>query len=372
MSAHRPLHDRTPGGAGDRAHAGANDRDASDAHAGADRRALARRLVAPVIIGLVVAFAFVGLYTAALHAPKPHDLRVAVVGAPGLERQIQGRLDAAAPGAFALERYASPAAARQALLDQDVGGAFIAGPQPRLLVATAGGPATREAIGAAFSGAAAANGTKLEVEDVRPLPAHDSRGMSAFFTIVGTTVASLLFGAALFAGARRAPIRARLAVAVAFSALVGLTMALTVGPLVGALSGAFWGIAGVIALLALAVGLTTAALSRALGPPGIGIAALVLLLFGMSSSGGPVGYQFLPDTYNALSQAQPGGAAMTAMRNVVYFDGAGTLGPILVLLAWVLFGLLVELAAARIRPGAARRRPALAPSASPSPSPSPT
>ncbi len=311
--------------------------------------ATTRRLIPPLAIGIIVAFAFVSLFTAALHNPRPNDLNVGVVGAPGLQRGLQQRLDLAAPGAFVLERQESEASARREVLDHDVQGAIIAtGPRPKLLVAGAAGPATGEALRSAFGALAAARGQPLAVEDLRPLPQHDSPGLSAFFTIAGTTVSSLLFGIALFVSARRVPTMARLAAVATFAGLVGVTVALAVDPLVGAMSGAFWSIAGLAALLALAVALPVAALSRLIGPPGIGLAALVLLLVALPSTGGPIGYQFLPDFYTTISQALPSGSALTAVRNAVYFGGANTLAPILVLIAWALSGLLGEIVAAGV------------------------
>lgn len=310
----------------------------------------ARRLLPPIAIGLLAAIAFVGLYTSALHAPRPHDLPVALVAPAGAQAELQRRLDAAAPGAFALDAYPSEAAARAAVLDRDADGAFLAGPQPRLLVAEAGGPATAEALRGAFGAAAAAAGARLAVEDLRPLPEGDARGLSEFFTVVGATVASIVFAAVLLGTGRDLPPRARLAAATVFAAAVGLAIALTVGPLVGTLEGSFWGVAGIAALLSLAVSLPTAALGRLLGPPGIGLSALVLMLFAMSASGGPVGHRFLPGFYDAFSQALPGGAALTAIRNTVWFDGAATLAAIAVLAAWALAGLALELAGARRRP----------------------
>jgi len=58
----------------------------------------------------------------------------------------------------------------------------------------------------------------------------------------------------------------------------------------------------------------------------------------VSASGGPVDYHFLPGFWRALSQYLPPGAAMTAIRNALYFDG-GISGPILTLAGWTAFGL---------------------------------
>jgi hypothetical protein len=107
---------------------------------------------------------------------------------------------------------------------------------------------------------------------------------------------------------------------------------------VGALDGAFWGVAGIAALLIAAVVLATHGLARLLGPAGAGLAALTMVLFGLSSSGGGLGPQLEPGFYGALSRFLPSGSALTAVRNEVYFAGAHTLGALVVLGAWSVLG----------------------------------
>jgi hypothetical protein len=303
------------------------------------------------VAGLLLACAFVGLFTAAVHAPRPNGVAVAVVAPARVEQRLEAGLDRAMPGRFDLERYPSAAAARRALLDQDVSGVvMVTGRRPRLLVASAASAPTAEAVRAGF---VAALGGRLAVVDARPLPAHDGRGLSAFFTVAGTTVASVLFGALLFFFARGVDTRLRVAALIAFALLAGLVVALTADVVVGALTGAFLAVAGLTALLALAVAAPTAALTQLLGLPGVGLSALVLMLVALPSSGGPVGAQLLPGFYAALTHALPGGAALTALRSAVYFDGAAIGGLVAVLAAWALAGLVLEIAASGRRPRAA-------------------
>jgi hypothetical protein len=151
-----------------------------------------------------------------------------------------------------------------------------------------------------------------------------------------------------------------------FQGLAVLAYALVAGPLVafdvdvvvGALDGSFAGIAVVSGLLALAVAAAGHGLAHLGGAPGIAAAVLTIVLLGLSSSGGAVGYQFEPGFYGAVSQLLPPGAAVTAVRNVRYFDWAATLEPLVVLGAWALGGLVVGLLAERIGPAARRRPPA--------------
>jgi hypothetical protein len=300
-----------------------------------------RTIVAMVLGGLGLLFAFTVLYVAAFHAPRAKGLDVGVVGPPGVAAQVQGRLDAADRGAFDVRRFAGEPAARRALLDTDIHGALVpAGGGARLLVAQALGPPQTLTVLAALRAAAPAPPV---VEDLRPLPRGDRRGLSSLFTVIGTLMPSLVFGVllAVFGGAL--PARARYGAIVAYALLAGPLVALDVDVVVGALDGAFVGVAVVSGLLALSVATVGHGLAHLGGPRGIAVAVLTLVLLGLSSCGGAVGYQFEPGFYGAVSQLLPPGAAVTAVRNVTYFDWAGTLGSFVVLGAWAVAGLALGL-----------------------------
>jgi hypothetical protein len=285
---------------------------------------LAARLT---LAGLVLVFAFTALYVEAFHEPKPRGVDVAVVGpAPGLD-----------PHSFDVHRYASEAQARAALLDTDVRGVFAG---DRVLVASASGAVPAETVAAA--------GGPRRVEDLRPLPPSDRRGLSPLFAVLGTLIPSLVFGVLLSVFGRRLPARVRWPAVIVFAAVAGLVTAFDVDVLVGALNGHFLGIALVTALLALAVSAAAHGLGHLAGPPGIVTAVLLLLLVGVSSAGGAVTYQFEPGFYGAVSQLLPPGAALTAVRNVQYFDGAATLWPLLTLGAWAVGGVAVGLLGERV------------------------
>jgi hypothetical protein len=83
------------------------------------------------------------------------------------------------------------------------------------------------------------------------------------------------------------------------------------------------------------------ALTALLGDPGIVVATLVLVILGNATSGGVVAASFLPGGFRQLSPLLPPGAATTALRRVDYFDPGGALGPVVVLVAWALGGLLL-------------------------------
>jgi hypothetical protein len=296
-----------------------------------------------VLAGLALLFAFTALYVTAFHAPRPKGVDVGVVGTGAQASTLQTALDAAARGAFDVERFATEAGARGALLDTRVQAVLIPDvPRERVLVAQAIGLAPTQAAGEALRRAA----PDATVEDVRPLPPGDRRGLSSLFTVVGTLIPSMVFGVLLSVFGRPLPARARWLAVLAYSAGAGFVVAFTVDVLIGALDGHFLGMAAVAGLLALAVSAAAHGLGHLGGGPGIVTAVLLLLLLGVSSAGGAVGYEFEPGFYGALSQLLPPGAALTAVRNVEYFDWAATLAPIAVLAVWaaggVAFGLLGE------------------------------
>ena len=329
---------------------------------GADARAAARIVLA----GLVLLFGFTALYVTAFHAPRPKGLDVGFVGTSAQAARAQGALDAVARGGFDVRRYADESDARAALLDTDVRGVVVAGAaRDRVLVAQALGAAPTETVTRALVGVAARTGAPAVVQDLRPLPAGDRRGLSPLFTVIGTLIPSLVFGVLLSVFGRRLAGRARWGAVAVYAALAGLVAAFNVDVLVGALTGDFAGLALVCGLLALAVSAAAHGLGHLGGPAGIVVAVLMLLLLGVSTAGGAVTYEFEPGFYGAISQFLAPGAALTALRNVQYFDWAATLEPLVVLGAWAAGGVALGLLGERFGPHvrAAARASAAAPGA---------
>ena len=284
------------------------------------------------------------MYVAAFHAPRGKGLDIAAVGGREAAARLQEQLDARQGGVFDVRAFADDAAARAALLDTDVHGVVVPRPEgTRVLVAQALGAAQSETVVDALRHAT----PQPQVHDLRPLPPGDRRGLSSLFTVIGTLIPSLVFGVILWVFGRALPARVRWAAVLAYALLAGPLVAFDVEVVVGAFDHGFLGLAVACGLLALAVAAAAHGLAHLGGAAGIAIAAFTLVLVGLSSSGGAVGYQFEPGFYGAVSQLLPPGAAVTAVRNVVYFDWSATLGPFVVLGAWALGGLALGLLAER-------------------------
>jgi uncharacterized phage infection (PIP) family protein YhgE len=95
------------------------------------------------------------------------------------------------------------------------------------------------------------------------------------------------------------------------------------------------------------------------GIPGTVIGIILFLVIGNPASGGSSAPELLPSFWRVLSQALPDGAAVTSMRDVVYFNGHGSADALIVLSIYAVVGAAVALTVAHFRAATtSRERPA--------------
>jgi hypothetical protein len=301
----------------------------------------AERLVRPIAAGLLVLVALIGLIGSAIRDPRPHDIPVALVGPSAAGDQLKTAFSANAPGTFQFTSFTSEDAARAALDDRSVDGVLVLGQAPRLIVAGAAGDAVTAVMTAAFGNVFRAQGAMLAVESVHPFASGDAHGLILFFVVVAVLVATLVAQALLGTERRMAGFRTRLAIAVVFALLAAPIAMGAAAWLANGYGSGFWAATALVALASVAVGTVIAGSVRLLGAPGLGLAALIVVLLGLVSSGGPVGSQMLPDFYRWLAPWMPAGELYAALRDALYFDGAGLGLPVTGLAAWLGGGLLL-------------------------------
>jgi hypothetical protein len=314
------------------------------------------RHVAGVVVGLTAALT---VLLAAFAWPasqlEPRGVPLALVGPPGAGDQVAAALEGAtSPDAFEVTPVGSRDAAVAAITDREAYGAVVMSPSgTEMLVASAAGPAVAQMLTQVAEGMSAASGTVPMVTDVVPLPSADPRGVvfgaGAFPLVVGGIAVGLVL-------ALRVPGRSQqLAAGTAVALASGLALAAVQQLWLGALSGSYWANAGVYALAIGAMAAVVAGMHRALGLPGVGLAAATILLLGNPLSAITSAPELLPDGWSTLGQLLPPGAAGSALRSTAYFDGAAASAPLLVLAAWLAVG--VVLGALPQRQAAARRTP---------------
>jgi hypothetical protein len=304
-------------------------------------KAVALVLFPALVLMLAFAFSYVG----AFHEPTPHHVPVAVVGAPAVAAQLN-RL----PGEPLDARQAS--SRRDALSqidDRDVYGAYEA-PTNRLFVASAANRPTAIALETTFDRAAAAQGRPaVRVTDVKPLPPKDPNGTAAFYAVIawvfggyiGATLIGLI-GNPRSHSRRRAA--ARIGAFACFGIVAGILSVIMLRASFGVFSGHVVALSAIAALTIFASGAATGGMQAAAGPAGTGLVILVFVILGNAASGGPFARPLLPGLWRTIGGILPPGASVDLARSALFFDGAGIVGPILVLVAWVALGTSLAIA----------------------------
>ncbi|MEU5402424.1 ABC transporter permease [Streptomyces sp. NPDC005963] len=318
-----------------------------------NRSALATILL-PVVLAVAIGSVFIGVYLSAFHAPVPRDLPVTVVGTATTAQTVQDRLDVRSPGGFRVEPMSDAATAREAVEHGDAFAAYVPdGPGssgPHLLHAGAHGPAVSSILLDAFGQLAEDDGRELEPADLVPASADDTRGLSVFYTTFGLVLAGYLFGIMTFQLAPGISPARRLAGLAAFGGVGGVAVASIVAAF-GALPAPFIGVAGLVALVALAVGASTMVLVRGWGVVGSSLAAILFMTIGNATSGGSLPAEFLPEWLHPFSVALPVGVGVRAVNGLAYFHGDGVASGVAILVLWTAAGvtglLLVERARQR-------------------------
>ncbi|MFZ4282961.1 ABC transporter permease [Streptomyces rhizosphaericola] len=313
-----------------------------------NRRAVAVLLLIPVVVTLALwAFA----WPAARIAPR--DLPVGVAGAGPAAEQLERGFEQRA-GAFEVHRFDGEAAAREAIEDRTVYGAVVAGPEgPHVLTASAASPVVAQLLRDAVT-AQAPEGTPVRTTDVVAAPPGDPRGGALGASVLPLALAGMGAGAAVTLLGLRGT-RAALTLT-GSAALVGLAATAVAHSWLGVITGDWWAEAGVLGLTVLAIGSAVAGLAALLGPRGLGLGALLMILLGNSFSGVTSAPQLLPEPVGMIGQWLPPGAGGSLLRSVAFFDGSAAGGPALTLALWSVLGLAAVVLAGR-RGTAAKEAP---------------
>ncbi|MGW2225842.1 ABC transporter permease [Streptomyces formicae] len=306
-------------------------------------------VLVPILAALALwAFAWPAARTA------PRDLPLGVAGPAAAADPVTQQLQRQ-QGAFEVHRYADEAAARDAIEDRAVYGAVVATPQgPKLLTASAASPVVAQLLQQAVR-SQAPEGKAVPTVDVVPAPEADPRGAALGASVLPLAIAGVAAGS-LVTLRRLRGIRAA-ATLVTIAVFVGAIAAALTHSWLGVLTGNWWVEAGALGLSTLAVSATVAGLAALLGPAGIGVGALTMVLLGNPFSGVTSAPHLLPEPVGTIGQLLPPGAGGSLLRSVSFFDGARAFGPALTLTVWAVLGLTAVVLGAVLR---GRRSPAVA------------
>lgn len=321
------------------------------------RLIVASAILLPIVVVLaVLAFA----WPAARIAPR--DLPLGVVESGPASAGIVLALEQAEPGAFTVTLYGSDAAARHAIENREVYGAFepSAG-KLTVLTASAASPTVAQLIvqvGGTIAQQSAAHGTPLTVtsDDVVPSSAHDPRGLVLSSALLPLTICSVILAAAkaLVIGIR--PAWRQVVIIAAVCGLCALGAYLIAQGYLGALPGQHLATWATLALMMFAMSSTVAGFVALFGPPGMGMGSVLLVFIGNPFAGLTSAPELLPKPVGEIGQLLPPGAGASMLRDTAYFDGHGPATHLVVLIGWSLFGVLATFVGHHSFVGHAARR----------------
>lgn len=318
-----------------------------DQEPAADARSSGRKQrTAPRLLGIGLALAaLLTLLVAAFTWPPsdfgPRDLPLVVAGPAPAVGQVRSQLaHEAGEDAFAITVVANRTAAEDAIRQRDAYGGIVIGPRgPEVLTASVASAQVAQLLTQMATQMGAQSGAEVPVHDVVATPDGDPRGLIFGSGAFPLAVGGIILGAATSLALRRTRDRAVVAIGAAVAAGLSMTAILQYG--LDALGGHYLANAGVVTLALLAVALPIIGLRHLIGPAGIGVVALLVLLVGNPLSGITSAPELLP--FGRVGQFLPPGAAGSALRGTAFFDGAGAGVPLLVLAAWALAGHLLTL-----------------------------
>lgn len=277
------------------------------------------------------------------HAPAPHDVPIQAVAPPQVVAQLRTGLAKASPGGFSITRASSPAAARNAILQQQADGAIIIAGRGDAQIMTAGaqGPTLQQLVEKALSPAVAAAHRGVVVTDLVPLPGADHSGLSGFDFSLALLLPGVLGSMFLYLVGRRSRVWWRVTAAAVYALLVSLFGVIVLDFGFDTLTGHFAAVWAIGVFGALTFVLFAFACQEIAGVAGTGLAAFLFLFVGVVVNGSTTVVPLLPAVYRQISPWTPNGAIVRAFRTVTYFHGNGIGQPLLTLTIWSAAAMLV-------------------------------
>ncbi|MFE6962196.1 ABC transporter permease [Streptomyces sp. NPDC057696] len=317
---------------------------------------------------------------------SPRDVPVGIVGAgPASQRAVEG-LTREKPGAFDFHLYPDQQAARSAIKNRDVYGAFaISDRSFTVLQATAASPAVAQLLTdvgqqladkttqrtaalqkaegahspakthkqtaaqqgaagqkAALQGAAGTDSSVpvlVKAVDVVPVATEDPRGVVFSSSVFPLTICGILIGAFVTMARGLARPRHRVLTLLVACAVAALGVYLVAQGFLGALPHNHVATWAILSLDLLSISATTAGVIRLVGPAGLGLSAALMVFVGNAFSGATSAPEMLPKGVDYVGQWLPPGAGASLLRDTTYFDGNADTGHLAVLVLWSVCGL---------------------------------
>ena len=324
-------------------------------------------LAVQIVLAVLVAAAFVGTYLSLQRDPGPADVPLVTTS-----QTLATSAEAAWGDKAAVTVVASTGEAEDRLRSGAAVAAFIpTATGLDLYTAGSNGRSVTMAATGLVDGLAEASGLPVEsTTDVVPFVQYDRQGLSSFYLVFGVTLAAFIL-AQILSAMKFLTLRSRIFAVAGGALATAAATAVLAGTVLGAVPATLWVVIPVLALLFAAVSVSTMAIAAAVGPIGNVVSTLLFTVAGNATGGATISPFLMPPAIATLGSLLPQGASFRLVVNTGYFDGAATVAPVVVLVAWNVAAAILLWAATRRgarrdavppvapSPAAARPEPAL-------------
>lgn len=340
------VHDQEAHGAEPNTDTGSDPTDGVDSEAAAAKRAKAEligRTVAIFIMPLIMVGMMITGYLGTMHSPQANDMPVVVAGSESKAADMKYALNGSEPDALDVETVDDAHTAREKVYDREASAAVVIKGNKATLY-TAGGAGVQQAttVTGLIMPALQEEGFDVSTEDIAPLPDNDPSGLGAMFLMTAIVMAGYLPFSVL---------RSNSPELLKFKRIVPI-----VGAWAAVIAGLVWTVAcpildivdvedtvavlGVAWLGVFAISCVQLFITRIFGAMGVIFGILFLMVLGMPSSNLSMPVYTMPAFYRFTHEFLPMPAIGESLRSVLYFDGAGVTGHLLVLAIGAVAGLL--------------------------------
>jgi hypothetical protein len=300
----------------------------------------------PIIVALAAGVAITLLQfwlnaASAGTSARPHEVPIAVVGSrPGIQ-QLAAQLPQG--DQFSVKPASNESAAIR-MVNQRAADAIVNLDTRSIQTADAASIPTARALQQFAS-----THLGFRAIETKPLPTHDPNGIGMLFLALAFGLGGLPTGFIFAFLSGRRPVSLTHAgrwvlLVVIYSGVLAVTVTALALPLLGYSGSQFltiWGWGALLTAAAMAIGL---ALEGLVGPAGLPLGLLVILLFGIPSSPVPVQpWNYASAPYRVLGPYDPVGAAVDGLRNGLFFAKAPLARNLLVLFGWIVIPMLAVL-----------------------------
>ena len=306
-----------------------------------------RRLFAVAAFPAAITVTVVTLMSLSMGSPTVSELPVAVVGPEQATTQFAAGVGEQLGDYVDLSETTSRADAEDLLQKQELVAAYVlptsADGEATLLTAAGAGASQKSVAVQMFTPVAQGSGTTLAVEDIAPLTEDDVNGSDSLYVGMSWIMAGFLIFA-VFRGGAPDLTRTRQLLPFIGGWAVGMSLWLwfLYDVLIGSVNGHALAMIAAGAFTIFCTAWASAVLVRMFGLGALVPTMIVIMLAGVPASGGGLSIYMVPEAFRWAADVLPLPAAVDIARSLVYFDGVGVGRDLLVLLAWGVAGLLLN------------------------------